>query len=29
MDPATGFILGMGHSQEIILNPGTSYQYKV
>lgn len=29
MDPVTGFILGMGHSQEITLNPGTSYQYKV
>jgi hypothetical protein len=29
MDPVTGFILGMGYSEEITLNPGTSYQYKV
>ena len=29
MDPVTGFIIGMGYSEEITLNPGTSYQYKV
>ena len=29
LDPVTGFILGMGYTEEITLNPGTSYQYKV
>lgn len=29
LDPAKGFVLGMGHSQEYVFNPGTSYQFRV